>query len=455
MALSSTSGCSGPASVDEVDSPDLGPSPTGVAGGQPGRIAILVLASLSSIAPLATDMYLAGFPRIATDLDANAASVQLTLTTFMGGLALGQLIIGPLSDRWGRRRPLLIGAVVCVVASFLCTIAPNVGLLIAFRFVQGFSGAAGVVLGRATVADTARGAVAARIFSLLMIIGGLAPVIAPLLGGALLGPVGWRGIFGVLTAAATLMLLGSFFVLRETLPVERRHSGGASATFKAARKVLSNRRYLGYALAFMFAFGSMFAYISASPFVLQTTFGLSSGWYSVAFAANALGLTLASLVNARLVSRLGPRRLLSVGLGALLAVNIALFALAVTGSLNAGLTLILLWLSVASMGLIMGNAASLAVSQTPQSAGTGSAVLGAGQFALAAVVSPLVGLGGPETAVPMATVMVASATISVLGLLLASTDVRSVLGNLGPSRAGTFRHGEGASQPVSGGRDAR
>lgn len=416
-------------------------------------MAILVLALLSSIAPLATDMYLAGFPRIATDLDANAASVQLTLTTFMAGLALGQLIIGPLSDRWGRRRPLLIGAVVCVLASFLCAIAPNVGLLIAFRFVQGFSGAAGVVLGRATVADTTRGAVAARIFSLLMIIGGLAPVIAPLLGGALLGPVGWRGVFGVLTVAATLMLLGAFFVLRETLPVERRHGGGASATFEATRKVLSNRRYLGYALAFMFAFGSMFAYISASPFVLQTTFGLSSGWYSVAFAANALGLTIVSLANARLVTRLGPRRLLCVGLGALLAVNIVLFTLALTGSLNAGLTLALLWLSIAAMGLIMGNAASLAVSQTPQSAGTGSAVLGAGQFALAAVVSPLVGLGGPDTAVPMATVMVASATISVVALLVASIDAGSLLENLRLNGAGIFR--QGSSLPAGGGGGGR
>jgi DHA1 family bicyclomycin/chloramphenicol resistance-like MFS transporter len=385
---------------------------------KPGRVAILVLALLSSIAPLATDMYLAGFPRIAKDLGTSATSVQLTLTTFMAGLALGQLVIGPLSDRWGRRRPLLIGTLVCVLASFLCAIAPNIALLVSFRFVQGFAGAAGVVLGRAIVADTARGVAAARIFSLLMIIGGLAPVIAPLLGGALLGPVGWRGVFGVLTGAALLMLLGSYFILKESLSAARRHSGGASATLQATRTVLSNRRYLGYTLAFMFAFGSMFAYISASPFVLQTVFGLSTGWYSVAFAANALGLTGASLVSARLVSWAGPRRLLCVGLGALLIVNVVLFTLAVTGSLNATLTLILLWLSITAMGLIMGNAASLAVAQTPQSAGTGSAVLGAGQFALAAVVSPLVGLGGSGTAVPMTVVMVASATISVVALLL-------------------------------------
>jgi DHA1 family bicyclomycin/chloramphenicol resistance-like MFS transporter len=385
---------------------------------RPARLPILVLALLSSIAPLATDMYLAGFPAIADDLGTTATSVQLTLTTFMAGLALGQLAIGPLSDRFGRRRPLLIGVVACVLASFLCAIAPNIGLLIAFRFLQGFSGAAGVVIGRAIVADTARGVAAARIMSLLMIIGGLAPVVAPLLGGALLGPVGWRGVFGVLTGAAVLMLLGSFFVLRETLPAARRHAGGFAATGRAAREVLGNRRYLGYTLAFMFAFGSMFAYISASPFVLQTVFGLSTGWYSVAFAANALGLTGASLTSARLVGRVGPGRLLGVGLSALFVVDLLLFVLAVTGGLQAWSTLVLLWLSVASMGLIMGNASALAVTQAPRSAGTASAVLGAGQFALAAVVSPLVGLGGDATAVPMAVVMVASATIASVALLL-------------------------------------
>lgn len=434
MALSSTSGSSvdgRPASTSFDASTPAERQP----GAKPGRVAILVLALLSSIAPFATDMYLAGFPRIAKDLGTGATSVQLTLTTFMAGLALGQLVIGPLSDRWGRRHPLLIGALVCVLASFLCTIAPNIGLLVAFRFVQGFSGAAGVVLGRAIVADTVRGVAAARIFSLLMIIGGLAPVIAPLLGGALLGPVGWRGVFGVLTGAALLMLLGSFFILKESLPAARRHSGRASDTIHATRAVLSNRRYLGYTLAFVFAFGSMFAYISASPFVLQTVFGLSTGWYSVAFAANALGLTGASLMSVRLVSLAGPRRLLCVGLGVLLVVNIVLCALAVTGSLTAVLTLVLLWLSVSSMGLIMGNAASLAVAQTPQSAGTGSAVLGSGQFALAAVVSPLVGLGGSGTAVPMTVVMVASATISVIALLLL-TRGSSSLPATGASTAG-------------------
>ncbi|EXG79851.1 multidrug effflux MFS transporter [Cryptosporangium arvum] len=375
--------------------------------------AVLVLALLSAIAPLATDMYLPGFPTMADELGTDAASVQLTLTTFMAGLAIGQLVIGPLSDRWGRRRPLLVGAAVCVLASALCAAAPNVGALVAFRFLQGFAGAAGVVLGRAIVADTVRGAAAARIFSVLMTIGGIAPVVAPLIGGALLGPVGWRGVFVVLTALALVMLTGSFFVLRESLPAPSRQGGGLAATFRGARIVLGNRQFLGYTLAFVFSFGTLFGYISASPFVLQTVFGLSSGWFSVAFAANALGVTVGSLLNARLVGRFGPRPLLTAGLGSLTLWSVLLFTLAVSGGLQLWSVLGLLWLTIFSLGFVMGNATSLAIAQTPSAAGTGSAVIGASQFALAAVVSPLVGLGGENTAIPMALVMVASALISV------------------------------------------
>ncbi|GAA3391366.1 multidrug effflux MFS transporter [Cryptosporangium minutisporangium] len=394
---------------------------TGSAEGAPAHaalpvLAVLTLALLSAIAPLATDMYLPGFPTMADELRTDASSVQLTLTTFMAGLAIGQLVIGPLSDRWGRRRPLLVGAAVCILASALCAAAPNVGALIAFRFLQGFAGAAGVVLGRAIVADTVRGASAARIFSVLMTIGGIAPVVAPLIGGALLGPVGWRGVFGVLTGAAVLMLLGSFFVLRETLPPAQRQGGGLGATLRGARTVLGNRRYVGYTLTFVFTFGALFGYISASPFVLQTVFGLSSGWFSVAFAANAVGLTLGSLTSARIVSRFGPRRLLIFGVGSLLVWTSVLAALTLTGALTTVAVLVLLWLCVTSVGFVMGNATSLAIAQTPSAAGTGSAVIGASQFALAAVVSPLVGLGGEGTAVPMAIVMVVSAAIAVLAL---------------------------------------
>ncbi|TQS45784.1 multidrug effflux MFS transporter [Cryptosporangium phraense] len=401
---------------------------------------MLVLALLSAIAPLATDMYLPGFPTMADELDTDAASIQLTLTTFMAGLAIGQLVIGPLSDRWGRRRPLLVGAAVCVVASALCAVAPNVGVLIGLRFLQGFSGAAGVVIGRAIVADTVRGVAAAKIFSLLMTIAGIAPVAAPLLGGVLLGPVGWRGVFGVLTALAVVMLAGSFFALRESLPVAARQAGGFLSVARGARLVLGNRRYLGYALAMIFAMGALFGYISASPFVLQTIFGLSSGWFSVAFAANALGVTFGSLANARLVGRAGARRLLVVGLVSLLVWCVVLVVLAVSGGLRVWSVLPLLFLCITSLGFVMGNATSLAIAEAPSAAGTASAVIGAGQFTVAAVVSPLVGLGGSGTAVPMAVVMVVSAGLAVaaFGLLTSGRGV------------GGYRYAGGAPATSSG-----
>jgi DHA1 family bicyclomycin/chloramphenicol resistance-like MFS transporter len=374
--------------------------------------AVLALALLAAISPLATGMYLPGFPRMADDLSTGAAALQLTMTTFLAGLALGQLVIGPISDRTGRRAPLLVGATVCVLASALCAVAPTVEVLVAARFVQGFAGAAGVVLGRAVVADSVRGVAAARSFSMLMTLGAVAPVIAPLLGGALLGPVGWRGVFVALTVLAVGMLLGAWFVLPESLPPDRRRGGGLRATLGGARSVLADRGYRGYAVAFVFSYGTLLAYVSASPFVLQVVFGLSPGWYSVVFATNALGLTLGSFANARLVTRIGARRLLTLGLGWQLVSVLVLLVLTATGALTVGAVLVLLWSSVTSLGFVMGNATSLALGRAEERAGTGSAVLGAAQFALAALVAPLVGIGGEDTVVPMAVTMAVCAVVA-------------------------------------------
>jgi DHA1 family bicyclomycin/chloramphenicol resistance-like MFS transporter len=374
---------------------------------------VLVLALLAAISPLATGMYLAAFPAMADDLSTDAAAVQLTMTTFLAGLALGQLLLGPISDRTGRRAPLLVGTATCVVASALCAVAPTVGVLIAARFVQGFAGAAGIVLGRAIVTDRVRGSATARTFSVLMTLGALAPVLAPLLGGALLGPVGWRGVFAVLTGLAVVMLLGALVLLPESLPPARRTGRRAHGGTRASA-VLTDREYLGHAAAFVFSYGTLLAYVSASPFVLQVLFGLSPGWYSVVFAANACGLTIASFANARLVGRFGARRLLGIGLGWQLCTVGTLLVLTLTGALGLPAVLVLLWSSVTSLGLVMGNATSLALARTPDGAGTGSAVLGAAQFALAAAVAPLVGLGGDDTAVPMAIAMVATAAVAAV-----------------------------------------
>lgn len=378
-----------------------------------------VLAFLTAVAPLATDMYLPAFPTMAADLGTSASAVQLTLTTFMIGLALGQLVIGPLSDQRGRRGLLIIGTAVYTLAGVACALAPNIGLLIGARFVHGFAGAAGIVLARAVVADRASGAAAAKLFGLMMMIQGIAPVAAPLLGGGLSGAIGWRGIFWVLTALSAILLVCVLFLVPETLPRERRTTGGLAATARDARRVLSNRRYLGYTGAMVFAFAGMFAYIAASPFVLQNVLGLSVGWYSVAFAVNALGIAAASAVNAKLVGRFSPSALLRTGVIALVVIGLLLVLDATALGLPMWPTLVLLFASTASLGLVAGNATGLATDEAAGAAGTGSAVMGALQFALGAAVSPIVGLAGEFSAVPMAITMAAVALLAAGSLGLA------------------------------------
>lgn len=379
----------------------------------PGSL-LAILALLSAIAPFAIDMYLPAFPQMMTDLDTSATSVQLTLTTFMLGLAVGQLVIGPLSDQFGRRRPLLLGTVVCLVAGALCALAPTIEWLIALRFVQGFSGAAGVVLARAIITDIARGMQAAQMFSLMMTVGGIAPVLAPLVGSGVIHGFGWRGVFWVLAGLNLLMIIGAILLVKESLPPERRSAGGFRVLVSNAGQVLRNRHYLGFTLTFAFSMTAMFAYIAASPFVLQNIIGLGTTSYSLVFAAIALGLTITSVLSARVVSRVGPIRLTFIGVGTLLAGSAGLLLVITLGGTPAIPILVLLFVTVSALGLILGNATALATAQVTKYAGTGSAMLGALQFTLAAVASPLVGVAGEQSAVPMAVTMVVASSIAAL-----------------------------------------
>jgi DHA1 family bicyclomycin/chloramphenicol resistance-like MFS transporter len=251
----------------------------------------------------------------------------------------------------------------------------------------------------------------------MMIINGVAPVVAPLLGGSLMGLIGWRGVFWIITGLAAAMFVGVVAVLGETHPEERRMTGGVTAMLRDARSVLTNRLYIGYTAAFAFSFAVMFAYIAASPFVLQNVLGLSEITYAIAFAANAAGLVLMNALNARIVGRFGQRRLLALGTSLLVVFAALLLVDAVLGPVLWA-TLVLLWGTVTSLGLVMANATSLALDEVRATAGTGSAMLGALQFGLAAVVSPLVGIGGDHTAVPMAVAMVGSAVIGAGALML-------------------------------------
>ncbi|KRE25527.1 MFS transporter [Mycobacterium sp. Soil538] len=380
---------------------------------------LVTLALLSAVAPFATDLYLPAFPQMVDDLHTSPTNVQLTLTAFLLGLAAGQLIFGPLSDRFGRVKPLVLGAAICVVASVVAVFAPTIEVLVAARLAQGLTGAAGMVIGRAIISDLATGRAAARAFSLMMIVGGIAPIAAPLAGGFLVQPLGWRGALAVILALVVAMLVAALVVIRKTHTGERRAALRAEKAAKGSPlRDLTRSAYLSHLVAFGFAFAVMMAYISASPFVYQTMMGLSSAQYGAMFGVNAFGLLLMSATSARLTARVEPRRLAGVGLAVILAAGIAVLALAVAG-VTAGWLALPLFFAVAGMGLIFGNTTALALSAAPRAAGTASALLGATQFGLAAVVSPLVGLGGEHTATPLRIVMVCAAAMAGLGFLTA------------------------------------
>jgi DHA1 family bicyclomycin/chloramphenicol resistance-like MFS transporter len=376
-----------------------------------GRL-VLLLGSLSAFGPLSMDMYLPGLPSMARDLSAPAWAAQLTITASMVGLAGGQLVAGPISDALGRRRPLLAGLAAYMAASLLCAMAPTIWLLLLFRVIQGAAGAAGIVISRAIVRDLHTGVAAARTFALLMLVNGLAPILAPLIGGELLHVTDWRGIFVVLAAIGALLLLAAWAMLAETLAPAARHGGGIAATLRIFRGLVGDREYMGYALAMGLAFGAMAAYIGGSPFVLQDIYGVSPQVFSLLFALNAGGIVVASQVGRALVDRLGPRALLNAGVS-----MSALGGLGVLASVLLDIGLIALlpsfFVLVASIGLVFPNATALALADHPQTAGSASAGLGLSQFAIGALAAPLAGVGGSHTALPMAIVM---ATLPVAGL---------------------------------------
>jgi DHA1 family bicyclomycin/chloramphenicol resistance-like MFS transporter len=376
----------------------------------------LILGGLTAFAPLSIDMYLPALPELSDDLGASASAVQLTLTACLAGLARGQLVAGPLSDRFGRRRPLLAGVGAYTIASLLCSAAPTVWTLAGMRLVQGATGAAGIVIARAIVRDLHSGAAAVRFFSMLMLVTGLAPIFAPVIGGQILTVTSWRGIFVLLATIGAVLALAAAFGLRETLPSVRRREGGLRATARTLRALLADRRFTGYALASGLAFGAMFTYISGSPFVLQEIYGASPQLFSAVFAANSVGLVALGQLNGRLAGRVPADRMLRIGVTSMAISGAVLFAVVAIGGLPLAALLIPLWVLVSSMGLVFPNTTALALADHPEVAGSASALLGVLQFMIGAAAAPLAGIAGTGTAVPMGAVM-ALLTLASVGAL--------------------------------------
>ena len=367
---------------------------------------------------LAIDLYLPALPGLSRELHAGEPVVQLTLTAFLVGIGSGQLLAGSLSDSLGRRRPLLVGLAVYVVASGLCAVSGSAAVLVTSRLLQGFGAAAAVVIARAIVRDVYAGARAARMFSLLMLVIGVSPILAPLVGGQLLRVTSWHGMFWALAGLGLLVLVAAAVGLPETLPDARRKAGGLLESIRTFGRLLADRRFSGYVVTFGSAFAATFAYLSASPFVFQGIYHVSPQMYGVLFGINGVGLIAASQINAAAVGRIALGRLLALGLGVRVLGAFALVGVVLIGGLGLVGIMVPLVLVVASNGLVAPNTTALALSRHPEAAGAASAVLGVVQFGVGALVAPLVGLGGAQSALPMTIVLAGGAAVGVLSLLL-------------------------------------
>jgi DHA1 family bicyclomycin/chloramphenicol resistance-like MFS transporter len=368
--------------------------------GRPPAQTVVVLGGLTMFGPLSLDLYLPALPQLADDLNASASAAQLSITACLVGLAVGQLLAGPLSDRLGRKRPLLIGLVAYLLASIACALAPSVTVLIVLRLIQGLGGAAGIVISRAIARDLYSGSALMIFFSRLLLIAGLAPVLAPILGGQLSLIMSWRGIFGVLAGFGAVLLLAGWFGLKETLPPERRIVGGFGRTVQGYNTLLHDRFFVGCALSSGLAGATMFAYIAGSTFVLQRIYGMSPQGFSFVFGGISLGLVAAAQIGARIALVWPLTRVLGLGLMINLFGATALLVTVITG-LPMGVLIGALVVMVCAVGLIFPTANALAMADYPDLAGTASSLQGLSQFVFGAVAAPLVGIAGEHTAVPL------------------------------------------------------
>lgn len=378
---------------------------------------VLVLGALSAIGPLTVDTYLPALPRLSAQFGATDSQAQLTITGLLLGLGLGQLVIGPWSDAVGRRKPLLVGLAAHAAMSVLCALAPSITLLALTRTLQGLAGAAVAVVAMATVRDLFSGYRAAQLLSRLILVLGIAPILAPSLGSALLRWTSWRGIFVVLAAMALALLVLAVLALPETLPPARRQPGTVRGSLRSYRSLLTDRLFVVTVMVAGLIFATLFAYISGAPFLLQQRFGLTPQQFGLAFSLNAVGLILMTQLNPLLLRRFSPVTILSAAILAALTASVALLVIA--GLDLGGLVgfMVPLWFVVAAAGLAFPNAPAIALNRHGEAAGTAAALLGAAQFMIGGAIAPLVGVLSDGTAVPLAAVLV-GVTAVAMGLFV-------------------------------------
>ncbi|GAA4389621.1 multidrug effflux MFS transporter [Tsukamurella soli] len=380
------------------------------------RLAV-VLGALSAFGPITTDLYLPSLPEAATDLHASQPQIQATLTTCLIGLALGQVFVGPLSDAVGRRRPMIGGVALFVVSSLLCAMAPTVYLLDFFRLVQGLAGSAGVVLSLAIVRDLLSGVGAAQLITALSAVGGVAPILAPVIGAQLLRVMDWRGLFYVLAGLGAVLLAVAVLGVPESLPYERRNPLRLRPLWDGFATLSTDLRFVGFTAAAAFAFATMFSYISTSPFVFQEHFGFTQAQFSALFAVNASGMLTVNVVGGRLMSRVSGETLVRFGLAGILTGAVGMLVCSLTVGLWGIVTF--LFLTVIWVVLVLATLSAFALEDHAAIAGTASALVGASRFALGGIMAAIAGTGGADPTT-LAVVMTVCATIAVASFFVAS-----------------------------------
>ena len=377
-------------------------------------ILVVFLGMLTAITPLATDLYLPALPIMPGELNTTASNIQMTIGIMTFGVAVGQLFGGPISDTMGRKLPLIVGNLLCVISGIICAFAPNIEILLLGRFLQGLTGSVGVVIAKAIARDFASGQELTKLFALLMMVNGLAPVLAPLIGGQLLLFTTWRVIFVILAVFSAILLVGSL-LFRESLPKEKRITGGVGVAVKNYITLIKDKPFLGQTLIQLFAFGGFFAYISGSSFVYQNIFNLSAQEFSYLFGINSCGIVLASAISSRVSNVITAKQLLTFSLWQL-TIGSLLFLIAMIFEWSLIPVTTILFFTVCTVSLFGSASFSMAMTNYGKMAGSASAILGFASMFAAGIVSPLVGIGGDHTGVPMGITMLVCAVLSLLCL---------------------------------------